>query len=153
MMRKRRADQVRRGHPSNSEGVPFLVLFLKDISSEASAYNLPELAFEASDKATVVNTLEAYMNENYMKEITLDTISKSMYMSPVYISKVFKEEAGFSPINSLIKICLAKASELLSVTGLPVKAVGYDAYYFSKLFKKYRSESPVKSRKRTSRSK
>ena len=27
-----------------------------------------------------------------------------MYLSPVYISKIFKEETGESPINYLIKI-------------------------------------------------
>jgi len=65
-----------------------------------------------------------------------------MYLSPVYISKIFKEETGESPINHLIRIRLTKAQEMLNTGDVPIKViarnVGYeDAYYFSKLYKKY----------------
>ena len=86
-----------------------------------------------------------------MKNISLDDMSKNMYISSVYISKVFKEKTGESPINYLINLRLEKAKDLLISTESPVKAiaqsVGYsDAYYFSKLFKKYYGNSPCKFR-------
>jgi YesN/AraC family two-component response regulator len=89
------------------------------------------------------------MKENYMRSISLDRISKDIYLSPVYLSKIFKEETGESPINYLIKIRLDKAKELLDEGGLSVKVVakmvGYDdPYYFSKLFKKYHGCAPSK---------
>ena len=82
-----------------------------------------------------------------MEDISLDKISKNMYLSPVYISKIFKEETGTSPINYLIQIRLEKAKQILEKDTMPInmvaKAVGYeDAYYFSKLFKKYYGMSP-----------
>ena len=72
-----------------------------------------------------------------------------MYLSPVYISKIFKEIMGDSPINYLIKIRLSKAKELLNNSNTPIKTIakmiGYnDPYYFSKLFKKYYGISPNK---------
>lgn len=84
-----------------------------------------------------------------MEDISLDKISKNMYLSPVYISKIFKEETGESPINHLIKIRLSKAEELIKENKMPIKAVaksvGYnDAYHFSKLFKKYYGIPPSK---------
>ena len=108
--------------------------------------------FESYDKAAIVSTLIFYLNENYMRQISLDSISKSIYMSPAYISKVFKEEMGESPINYLIKIRLAKARELLLEGRHSIKAiartVGYDdVYHFSKLFKKYHDVSPSKVKK------
>ncbi len=129
-----------------------VVTFLKAIDSDSSTRKVPDFAFESYDKAIVVNTLVSFINENYMKEITLDTISKNMYLSRAYISKVFKEEMGESPINYLIKVLLAKAHELLVAGGLPVKAVarsvGYeDAYHFSKLYKKYYNKPPLESKK------
>ena len=129
-----------------------LVTFLKATGSESQPHKVPDFSFETYDKATIINTLVSFINDNYMKEITLDTISKNMYLSPVYISKVFKEEMGESPINYLIKVRLAKAHELLTGSRLQVKAVarlvGYeDAYYFSKLYKKYYNEPPMKSKK------
>lgn len=72
-----------------------------------------------------------------------------MYLSPVYISKIFKEETGESPINYLIKIRLEKARDiLLTSEGGSIKSiansVGYeDVYHFSKLFKKYYGISPL----------
>lgn len=126
-----------------------LVLFLKAtyIAQEGSENTC--INFESFDKAAIVNTLISFLNENYMHQISLDTISKNIYMSPAYISKVFKEEMGESPINYLIKIRLAKARELLLEGNHSIKTVartvGYeDAYYFSKLYKKYHNVSPSK---------
>jgi AraC-type DNA-binding domain-containing proteins len=128
-----------------------IVTFLKSIYPAEIHTKIPDFSFETYDKATVVNTLVSFINDNYMKEITLDTISKNMYLSPAYISKVFKEEMGESPINYLIKVRLSKARELLTGTNLSVKAaaksVGYDdAYHFSKLYKKYYNEPPIKTK-------
>ena len=106
--------------------------------------------FESSEKTNIVETIIAFMNKNYMHDISLDKISRNMYLSPVYISKIFKEETGDSPINYLIKIRLDRASYMLkNERDLSVKEiskkVGYnDAYYFSKLFKKYYGNSPLK---------
>lgn len=107
--------------------------------------------FESYDRTTIVNTLLTYFNENYMNKISLDKISKNMYLSPVYISKIFKEETGETPINYLIKIRLEKAKELLEEDRLSIKEVaqniGYnDAYYFSRLFKKYYGCPPTQYR-------
>lgn len=99
------------------------------------------------DKKIIVQSIIDYMREYYMTDISLDNISKNMYLSPVYISKIFKEEIGTSPINYLIQIRLEKAKEMMENEDLPVnvvaKSVGYeDAYYFSKLFKKYYGSAP-----------
>lgn len=104
--------------------------------------------FESSNKNYIINTIISYLNENYERKISLNKISQNMYLSPVYISKLFKEETGESPINYLIQIRLEKAKEYLmkdknaSIKDV-AKSVGYDdAYYFSKLFKKYYGVSP-----------
>lgn len=105
----------------------------------------------SSDKKVIVQSLIDYMSFYYMEDISLDYLSRVMYISPAYISKIFKEETGTSPINYLIQIRLQKAKELLESTKTPIKqiskAVGYsDAYYFSKLFKKHYGTSPSNHR-------
>lgn len=129
-----------------------LVTFLKATRMDMYIRENSCVKIESSDKATIVSTLIAYINENYMHQISLDSISKSIYLSPAYISKVFKEEMGESPINYLIKVRLAKARELLTDERVSIKAaaksVGYkDVYHFSKLFKKYYGMPPSKLRK------
>lgn len=97
---------------------------------------------EYYDRSDLVNSIVAYINDNYKQNISLDKISKSMYLSPVYISKIFKEETGYSPINYLINVRLNKAKDLLKEGRLSIGSiaseVGYtDAYHFSKLYKKH----------------
>ncbi len=109
--------------------------------------------FESYNKSYAVKKIINYLNENYEHKISLDQIAHNMYLSPVYISKIFKEETGESPINYLIKIRLEKARDILehsedgSIKNIATE-VGYDdVYHFSKLFKKYYGISPQNYRK------
>ncbi len=109
--------------------------------------------FETYGKSYAVKRIINYMSENFEKKISLDQIAHNMYLSPVYVSKIFKEETGESPINYLIKIRLEKAKSILERgDGGSIKSianeVGYDdVYHFSKLFKKYYGVSPLNYKK------
>ncbi len=129
--------------------IKLVVLFLKSTRTCCQPENDLPLSFESHEKAYVVETIIAFFNKNYMKTISLDRISRNMFLSPVYISKIFKEETGESPISYLIKLRLSKARNLLQQGKCSIKtaanSVGYDdAYYFSKLYKKYFGISPSK---------
>lgn len=135
-----------------------ILLIQREIAAETERETggMPYFSFESYDRISIVKAIMSYMSENYMDDISLGKISKNMYLSPVYISRIFREETGDSPINYLIKIRLAKAAELLTQGNITVKAaaksVGYDdAYHFSKIFKKYYNISPsaMKAKRRT----
>lgn len=128
-----------------------LVLLHREINEETPNLDSQEFSFKSREKKTIVETITKYLNENYTQDISLYTLSRNMYLSPVYISKIFKEIMGDSPINYLIQIRLSKARLLLKDTDFSIKTiskmVGYDdPYYFSKLFKKYYGLSPNKVR-------
>ncbi len=128
--------------------IQILLLIIRDIS-EAQDNHQKGCNFESYNKSYAVKKIINYLNENYENKISLDQIAHNMYLSPVYISKIFKEETGESPINYLIKIRLEKARDiLLNSDGGSIKSiansVGYeDVYHFSKLFKKYYGISPL----------
>ncbi len=110
-------------------------------------------SFESVNKKYVVEQIVSYFEDHYNEKISLDTIAENMYLSPFYISKIFKSETGDTPIRHLIHIRLEKARELLvkekemSIQEVAA-AVGYvDAYHFSKLFKKYYGQAPSRIRK------
>lgn len=130
-----------------------LLLIMREIVS-SNGYEQSKCDFESYNKNYAVKRVINYLNENYNKKISLEQIAHNMYLSPVYISKIFKEETGESPINYLIKIRLEKAQDILiKERNSSIKAianqVGYDdAYHFSKLFKKYYGISPLYYRKR-----
>lgn len=129
-----------------------LILLTREINEESSLITSSNFSFKSHEKKSIAKNISQYFEENYMNDISLDTLSKNMYLSPVYISKIFKELLGDSPINYLIRIRLSKAKELLETSDHQVKViaqlVGYnDPYYFSKLFKKYYGISPSKVRR------
>jgi len=136
-----------------SLSMKFLILLFREMYHEEKpiSENSIDLGYDfesSTNKTYIVNTIISYFNENYRKKISLNKISQNMYLSPVYISKLFKEETGESPINYLIQLRLEKAKDILSTSSsISIKDiarnVGYDdAYYFSKLFKKYYGVAP-----------
>lgn len=115
----------------------------------ADQHCLAGYEFKSPNKKYVVQQIMKYMENHYKEKISLDQIAENMYLSPFYISKLFKSETGDTPINYLISLRMEKAKELLDQNStLSVQeaaaAVGYeDAYHFSKLFKKYYGLSPL----------
>lgn len=111
-------------------------------------------AIESVNRKYVVDRIVNYFEEHYNEKISLEQIAESMYLSPFYISKIFKSETGDTPIRHLINIRLEKAREQLaggragSIQEVAA-SVGYDdAYHFSKLFKKRYGISPSQARKK-----
>lgn len=154
MIAERDSNQVGRYFMFKTYLMQMLLQIMREIvdveKTEQKSYT-----FESYNKNYAVNRIITYLNENYEHKISLEQIAHNMYLSPVYISKIFKEETGESPINYLIKIRLEKAKEiLLNTDGDSIKnianRVGYeDVYHFSKLFKKYYGISPLHFRKKT----
>ena len=110
-------------------------------------------SFESVNRKYLVEQILSYFEEHYSEKISLDQIAENMYLSPFYISKIFKSETGDTPIRHLIDIRLEKAMELLksgwqgSIQEVAAR-VGYDdAYHFSKLFKKRYGLSPSQARR------
>lgn len=108
--------------------------------------------FESTGKKYVATQIADYLDEHYAEKISLDQIAANMYLSPFYISKIFKSEIGESPIHYLIRVRMEHAKKLLEqnedyAVAEIAERVGYeDAYHFSKLFKKAYGISPMKYR-------
>ncbi len=131
--------------------IQFMVLIVRE---QCEAVEMRRgFAFESASRKYVVEQIMNYFEEHYSEKISLDQIAENMYLSPYYISKVFKSETGEAPIRHLIDIRLSRAKELLekgwngSIKEVAAQ-VGYDdAYHFSKLFKKKYGVSPLQMKK------
>lgn len=115
-------------------------------------YENPLVSISKTDRLNqVVHLIIAYMENNYAQDISIEQLATTHFISPTYLSKIFKEVTGVSPINYLIQIRLEKAHHLLETDEYSIKdiakAVGYeDAYHFSKSFKKQYGLPPSKVR-------
>ena len=92
--------------------------------------------------------IEAYIDEHYAGDLSLQTISQALNYSEVYFCKLFKQcfRVNFSAYLNDYRI--SKAMELLRTTDLGVKdvslACGYaDSSYFARVFKRQTGQTPT----------
>lgn len=100
----------------------------------------------------MVDKMVSYMKVNYREEITLDDLSKIVFMHPVTVSRLFKATTGSNISAFLSKIRLEEAARLLEHSNLLVGDIGnlvgyHKAQYFIKLFKQQYGVTPQKYRR------
>ncbi|MEA9390229.1 AraC family transcriptional regulator [Acerihabitans sp. TG2] len=99
-----------------------------------------------------VDRAKFHIEENILKNLTLDDIAAKSFVSPCYLSRAFKKITGigFSNYISNRKISIAKS--LLQFSDLKVNTIALelsyqDANYFCRIFKKETGMAPSDYRK------
>lgn len=92
-----------------------------------------------------------FMEENYLSDVNLTTLSSLTHINVYHFIHVFKQETGISPIQYLIRYRMEVAKQYLETTHLSMaeiaEKVGYKSEtYFQNLFKKTTGVSPGKYR-------
>jgi len=122
-----------------------IILIFRIINADAN---------EIKSKITseICKDIKNYIEKNYTTSINLQDIADNMYLSPYYLSHIFKQELGESPINYMINCRINEAKSLLVTSSKLISEiasiVGYEnAQYFTMLFKKRTGKSPGQYRK------
>ncbi|NOU91704.1 response regulator [Paenibacillus sp. LMG 31456] len=102
-------------------------------------------------KNIVVEHAKQYIEGHFHENITLDSIAKTVYVSPVYLSFLFKQVEAINLTEYLTEVRLEAAKKLLTSSSLRTyeiaNQVGYqDEKYFSRIFKKKLGLSPTEYR-------
>lgn len=100
----------------------------------------------------LTNRIRNYIADHYQEEMSLQSISTALHANAYYLSHVFKENTGYSPMQYAIRLRISKAQELLTYTNYSITQiagmVGYDNIsHFNVIFAKYIGMSPGKYRK------
>lgn len=103
---------------------------------------------------TPAEKIYEYIQENYMKEITLSTIAKDFHQTPQNIAKLFKNQYHMTVVNFILKIRMERACELLKKEDWNITQIGEmtgyeDANYFCRVFRKYFGITPMQYRKKS----
>ena len=95
--------------------------------------------------------IENYLNAHYQENITLDKLADLTFINKFYLSHIFKQHSGYSPIDYVLNKRLIESEKLLTTTDLSISQiasiVGFSSSsYFSQYFKKQHRISPSKYR-------
>lgn len=106
---------------------------------------------ESNSSGELISQIENYIQLHYSEHLTLDTLSKFFYISPVYLSRLFKNKVGINFIDYLTNLRIEKAKLLFNDKNLKVyqisEMVGYNnPRYFSKVFKEMTNYTPQEYR-------
>lgn len=96
-----------------------------------------------------------YVKVHYTEDLSLKDLAAQFYINASYCSELFKKHLGTSFTNHINQLRIDKACYLLISTGDSIEVIaektGFrDCYYFSKVFKKYTSQTPNKYRRANS---
>lgn len=96
--------------------------------------------------------LREYVNDNYMKKITLKEIASELNYSVPYLSNLFSKKYGVTFEKYLRKVRMEQSCRLLANTDKKVieiaECVGYgDLSFFSEIFKQFTGLSPREYRR------
>jgi two-component system response regulator YesN len=99
----------------------------------------------------VIRQVKDYVKDHYQKDISLTEAAHDVYLSPGYLSILFKKETGENFSKYLTDYRLSRASHLLVHSNMKINdvavAVGIDNHsYFAKLFKNKFGVSPLQFR-------
>jgi two-component system response regulator YesN len=135
-----------------------LVVAQKPVSGGADG--VPEtyesLAAEVAEKSshrTLVLLAQKYIDSHFAEpELSLEETAGTVGISPGYLSRLLKQETGFSFIDYLTRVRITRAVQLMNDPARKVyevaEAVGYQSqHYFSRAFKKVFGRSPMEYRK------
>lgn len=111
---------------------------------------------KCNENITPAHDIIQYINDNYFNaELSLDDISKNIFLTPAYICVIFKEHTGKTVNKYLTEYRIDRAKDLLKdknikMSDIALKIGFRDGNYFAKTFKKETGFSPSDFRRRFS---
>ena len=126
------------------ETITDVIMWVEKIFADVATY----IREQHNDRnSLIVNKITKIINERYGQDITVDDISREIYLSPNYIRSIFKNKTGRTILDYLVYIRMKKASEMMNDASLHIydvaKKVGYNSVsYFCQVFKQYYGVTP-----------
>jgi two-component system, response regulator YesN len=145
-------DAIKEIKISRSEQKLFINLKKKvkeEYLTEEEANKGDELTEEQGKKSKyLINKALNYMKANYANNLNLNIVSKELYISTWYLSKLLKKETGSTFIDLLNEIRIEEAKKLLTNPKYKIyevaEMIGFeDVPYFTKLFKRITGLKPT----------
>ena len=123
---------------------------------DAGAAPAEDAADEDSPAAMVMAQVRRYLEDNYMFDLSLDSVGEILHISPAYLSAQFQKYQTMNFLDCLTELRINAAKKLLAdplrSTAEVASMVGYDdSSYFARAFKKRTGMTPTQYRRQAGR--
>jgi len=127
-----------------SEMIAWLQATMEEWSRSIPASHTPQ---------QVISQIKAYILEHYAGNVSLDAVAEHVFLSSVYVSRLFKQETGENFTDYVSRVRIDKAKELLEHPDILVSDVGQrvgypNPRYFYRVFKNMTGYTPSGYRSR-----
>ncbi|MBQ3547163.1 MAG: helix-turn-helix transcriptional regulator [Clostridia bacterium] len=107
---------------------------------------------EVTGNERIIHQICEIIESEYASELYLERVAEQIYLSPAYISRIFKKSTGMNFVKYINDVRLKKAAAMLLEADYPIneisKKVGFsDVSYFCSCFKKKYGMTTVQYRR------
>ncbi|MBB6672562.1 AraC family transcriptional regulator [Cohnella nanjingensis] len=116
---------------------------------EASAEEAPATPRPHSHDEELVRQVIAHLSTQYAEPVTIEAMAETLGYNRAYLSRLFKRQAGLTPIAFLTRLRIDHGRRLLrerpelTVEQIASSVGFHDALYFSKQFRKAYGQTPT----------
>ncbi len=128
----------------------FMLIYL--LVSKYRETDVDEETVKSNRKLNRLSAITAYMKDNYKKELSLDSLSKTFGYSPTYLSRMFQKYAKMNYKSYLDNLRLEHAYKDLVNSDLPIAIIASQNGFanskaFTKVFQKKYKKLPSEFRR------
>lgn len=100
----------------------------------------------------LIDKIQVFISSNFRSELTLATLAKQFFISPTYLSRLFRQETGLGLVEYINSVRMMHAKRLLENTTMRITEISMQsgfatAEHFTRVFKAGTGLSPQQYRK------
>lgn len=127
-----------------------LLIYMQRSILEENAYNQKVRTGKIHE---LIKLSRDYMVQNFAKDISIADVARTIFLSPGYFTRIFREEIGMSPLSYLLQLRIARACVLLQDQQIKVNSIANQVGFsspqrFNTMFRKQMYMTPLEYRRR-----
>jgi two-component system, response regulator YesN len=145
------AIEALKGHADEYLEKPVDIDKTKEVIERLLRLKRGESEVSSCDRGDKIGIVKRFIERNCRKKVTLKEAAEAVYLSPKYLSRIFKEETGIGFNDYKLKLLIENAKRLLAETGYTVGQISDQMGYqntesFIRIFEKLTSLTPTEFR-------
>jgi len=143
-------DTFRRGGAApDMKSVGYLHLLLAEYKSVLNTQNGSEIRTAQAEGDHLLQQVIHYLSTQYAHPVSIEQMAESLGYNRAYLSRLFKQRIGVSPVTFLLKLRIDNARRMLrerpelTIEQVAASVGLQDALYFSKQFRRLHGQSPT----------